>query len=151
MSQTTQRAFTAYLIDPERRTIKPVDMPGGPDNLQHIYKLLGCNLITSAAITEHDAIYCDDEGLIKGPVAAFFGVQGNPQPLAGRGLVVGLDADGHDEAPQLTLSEVQARTIFIERMTKDMWWLETAASPKVREIGTLEHVMTRLAGEVCHG
>jgi len=126
-------------------------MSGGPDHLQQIYKLLGCQLITPAALSDHDSIYCDDEGLIKGPVYQFFGVRGYPQPLAGRGLVVGIDDDGNDEAPRLTLEEVKARTYFIERLTKDAWSMRGATTPNCMEIGHLQHVVTALGGEASHG
>ena len=151
MSSTKQGAFTAYLINPETRSIEAVDMHGGEDHLQDIYRLLDCQLITSAAIDAHNTIYCDDEGLIHGPVYQFFGFSGNLQPLAGRGLVVGLDAEGNDCAPSLSLAEVKERTYFIERLFKDLWGLRRATKLQTCEIAPLAHIEATLTGAVCHG
>lgn len=148
---TRQGAFTAYLIIPETRSIEAVEMRGGSDHLQDIYRLLDCQLITTAALDEHDTIYCDDEGLLHGPVYQFFGVSGNPQPLAGRGLVVGLDADGNDCAPRLSLAEVKERTYFIERLFKDLWGLRRATQLHSCEIAPLGHIEATLTGAACHG
>lgn len=151
MAMQNQGAFTAYLINPTERTVEAVNMQGGKDHLQDIYKLLDCSIITTAHIDEHDTIYCDDEGLIHGPVYQFFGVKGFPQPLAGRGLVVGLDPEGFDTTPRLTLAEVQARTCFIDRLAQDLWALRTFTAGNTCEIATLSHVEATLRGEVAHG
>lgn len=99
---TTPRAgFTAYLIDPEQRTVAPVTLTQQPTALQEIYRHLDCQIISSAHLDDGDTIYVDDEGLLGGPVMQFFGIKGVGQPLAGRGLVVGIDADGNDVAPSI--------------------------------------------------
>lgn len=151
MSSTTQGAMTAYLINPETRSIEAVPMSGGEDHLQDIYRLLKCRLITTAPLGEHDTIYCDDEGLLGGPVYQFFGVSGYPQPIAGRGLVVGVDAEGCDTSPTLSLAEVKARTFFIERLFEDLWGLRQANRLHACEIAPLAHVTEHLAGSACHG
>lgn len=151
MASRNQGAFTAYLINPETRTIEPVAMTGGADNLQDIYRLLACDIITAAHLDAHDAIYCDDEGLTHGPVYQFFGVKGYPQPLAGRGLIVGIDAEGHDCAPRISLADIKARTYFIERLFKDLWGLRHAERLNACEIAPLAHIEATLSGEPCHG
>ena len=150
MATNQQGAITAYLIDPARRTIEAVEMPGGPDHLQDIYRHLDCRLITTLPLG-FDTIYCDDEGLINGPVCQFFGVRGVPQPIAGRGLVVGLDPDGFDASPCATIELVRAQTFFVERICRDLWSVHHAKQPRRCEIGTLAHVQSVLTGEVCHG
>jgi hypothetical protein len=151
MASNREGAFTAYLINPETRSIEAVEMQGGAGHLQDIYRLLGCSLITTAPLSDHDTIYCDDEGLLHGPVYQFFGVSGFPQPLAGRGLVVGLDAEGNDCAPRLSLAEVKERTYFIERLFKDLWGLRQATKLHSCEIAPLAHIEATLTGAACHG
>ena len=151
MSNIRQGAFTAYLINPETRSIEAVEMTGGADHLQDIYKLLDCDLITTAHLDAHDAIYCDDEGLMHGPVYQFFGIKGYPQPIAGRGLVVGVDAEGNDCAPRLSLADIKARTYFIERLFKDLWGLRHAEHLNACEIAPLAHIEATLTGDACHG
>lgn len=151
MATNPQGAITAYLIDPARRTIAAVDLPGGPQHLQDIYTKLQCNLITSVPLGPQDTVYCDDEGLLHGPVYQFFGVRGVAQPIAGCGLVVGLDDDGNDTTPALSLEEVRERVYFIERLTRDLWSLRAATRLQTCDIAPLDHVVRQVFGEVCHG
>lgn len=85
-----------FLIDPAARTLTPVDVDKPRD-------LIGCDRITTAYFNDaSDVVYVDDEGLLKGPTD-FFLIEGYPQPLAGKGVVVGTDAEGNDISP--TVSE----------------------------------------------
>lgn len=148
MSHEPPRAtIPAYLINPETKTIEAVSIDASKEHLPQIYVHLGCTLITTAPVAGGDTVYVDDEGLIKGPVYQFFGLQGYPQPLAGRGLVMGSDGEGNDAAPALSLDEVKARLYFIERLTRDLWSIRQAGS-RALEIGHLAHIERALAGEV---
>jgi hypothetical protein len=83
----------AVLIDPTNRSIMYVEYDG---NYQSIYKLIDAQCFDVVRIDKGDTIFVDDEGLIngKGMRAGFF-VYGNyPQPLAGKGLVLGVDDEG---------------------------------------------------------
>lgn len=151
MATSQQGAIQAYLIDPDTRTVEAVDMTGGAQHLEDIRKLLKCRLITTAPMGERDTVYCDDEGLIRGPVYQFFGISGYPQPIAGRGLVVGLDADGYDTSPSLGLDEVRERVFFIERLFRDMWGVRQATRLRRCEIAPLARVEEVLTGDACHG
>ena len=122
-------------------------MSGGEGHLQDIYKLLDCQIITAVPFGP-DSVYCDDEGLTKEPVYQFFGIKGVAQPLAGRGLVIGLDADGNDATPSMTLEDVQAQTFFVERLFRDLWGVREAERLHHCEIGPLEYVTSRLSGEL---
>lgn len=80
----------AFLIDPAERTLTSIEFEG---DFRKIGELIGCDIITAARINDlGDVIYVDDEGLMKGQ-ASFFLVEGYPQPLAGRGLLVGTDVE----------------------------------------------------------
>lgn len=151
MEDNTQRAITAYLINPSERTIEAVSMKGGSNHLADLQALIGCRTITSTPLGDHDIVYCDDEGLLGDPVFQFFGVKGNPDPIAGKGVVVGIDADGYDIAPRMTVDEVKANTFFIERLFPRLWGMSPANHPQCTEIATLDHVQACLAGEVYHG
>jgi hypothetical protein len=140
----------AYLINPETKTIEAVSIDASKEHLPQIYAHLGCNLVTTAPLAGSDTVYVDDEGLIKGPVYQFFGLQGYSQPLAGRGLVVGSDGDGNDVAPALSLDEVKGRLFFIERLTRDLWSIRQAGSHAM-EVGPLAHIERTLGGEAIHG
>ena len=80
----------AILIDTPKQTIEIVDYSG---DYKDIYTLLGCELFTSVYLegVGQDTLYVDDEGLyVENQV--FFNIKGCPQPLAGRGLILGTDA-----------------------------------------------------------
>jgi len=150
MATNQQGAITAYLIDPARRTIEAVELPGGPDHLQDIYRHINCRLITTLPLG-FDTIYCDDEGLLNGPVCQFFGVSGGSQLIAGRGLVVGFDPNGFDAAPCATIDMVRAQTFFVERISRDLWALLHPKRRRRCEIGTLAYVQATMAADVYDG
>lgn len=103
----------AILIDPFTETIEVVDYSG---DWQDISTLLGCSLFTTidlgdndiydSDIGDSDTLYVDDEGLYVED-QRFFNLEGYPQPLAGRGLVLGYTSDGNSTDSSLTVSEIQ--------------------------------------------
>jgi Domain of unknown function (DUF3846) len=99
----------AILIDPVERTITEVEHDG---NYKSIYPQLGCDLFTCVYLENDDAIFVDDEGLLKGG-QHFFKVNTYPQPLAGRGLILGCDADGETVGATISLAEITERITFL--------------------------------------
>ena len=100
----------AILIDPFTRSVSEVEYSG---NYKDIYDLIDCDTFTLASIDpDGDGIFVDDEGLFK-PEQAFFWHKGYPQPLAGKGLVLGCDEEGESISPKTTLEEVKANTQFL--------------------------------------
>ena len=103
----------AILIDPFTETIEVVDYSG---DWQDISTLLGCSLFTTIDLGDNDiydsdlgdsdTLYVDDEGLYVED-QRFFNLEGYPQPLAGRGLVLGYTSDGNSTDSSLTVSEIQ--------------------------------------------
>ena len=93
----------AILIDPFHETIEMVDYSG---DWEDISALIGCSLFTTIDLGDSDTLYVDDEGLyVKNQ--RFFNLKGYPQPLAGRGLVLGYTLDGDSTDSSLTVSQVQ--------------------------------------------
>jgi hypothetical protein len=118
----------AYLIDPQARTIKPVEYGGGIDS---IYKLIDADTFDLARFNEQgDGIFVDDEGLLHGPVYQFFGVRGYGQPLAGKGLVLGCDEEGNSVSPSVSLDWLKANTFWIERLMPNILGVTQARSRK---------------------
>lgn len=104
------QGFTTILIDPFTRTVSEVQYNG---EYKHIYELIQCDTYDAARINKHgDAIFVDDEGLFK-EEQAFFWHEDYPQPLAGRGLLLGCrSTDGETIAPSTTLEEVRSKVEF---------------------------------------
>lgn len=59
------------------------------------------------------AIFLDDNGLLNDP-QRFFLIRGYPDPLAGKGLVMGSDAEGNTQAAKTPLKWLQDNIRFAE-------------------------------------
>lgn len=100
----------AILIDPFTRDITEVEYTG---DIGCIYEHIQANCFDAARFdNKGDAVYVDDEGLLKEPTH-FFQIAGYPQPLAGRGLVLGVDREGESVSPTVSLDWVRANTTFM--------------------------------------
>ena len=100
-----------YLIDPFEKTITPVYYDG---DFRSIYGLIDCSTFAVAGCGRYD-LFVDDEGLFKAD-QKFFLVHEYPQPLAGKALVAGVDNEGNTVPPSITLEELEARVLWIERV-----------------------------------
>ena len=101
----------AYLIDPFEKSITEVDYSGNYQDLSAI-----CGYDTFAVATfndEGDGVFVDDEGLFK-PDQKFFIIGSYPQPLAGRGLVLGVDGEGASVSPTVDRSWLDGHVRFVE-------------------------------------
>lgn len=113
----------AILIDPHSQTVQSVEWNG---HYQHIYKLIDCECYDVARINKHgDGVFVDDEGLFK-EEQAFFLVDGYPQPLAGKGLVLGVDTEGESVEPKVTLERIAdtIRWVLPIRVNGELTWLD---------------------------
>ena len=107
----------AILIDPFACEVREVDLTG---EFEQLYKLLSHETMKVDTFTTvnlgnpgNDAIFVDDEGLLK-PCERFFMWNGYPQPLAGKGLILGADDEGETISPYITVAEVRHSVTFIE-------------------------------------
>lgn len=90
----------AILIDPDTETISEVDYNG---DYRQIHKLIEASCFDLARIDACNSIYVDDEGMLVGK--KIFAYEG--YPLAGKGLVLGVDDEGNSISPSLTLDQVK--------------------------------------------
>lgn len=102
-----------YLIDPIALTISVVQLDRG--DINQMYKLLGVESFDCARINaQGDAIFVDDEGLLKSqPANNFFQCDWYPTPLAGKGLVLGVDSRGNSTDPKVSIEDMVAHTYGI--------------------------------------
>jgi hypothetical protein len=95
----------SILIDPFEKTVTEVEHTG---DYRHIYDLIKCDTFTCVQISRTDAVYVDDNGLLGNlEEQQFFSLL--PlwhEPLAGRGLILGVDSKGDSTAPKITVEEV---------------------------------------------
>lgn len=102
----------AILIDANNREIKEVSLG---DDYKEIYQHIGCEIFDVVRIDENNDVYVDDEGLLKlSPESKFFFVEGYPQPLAGNGLVTGIDNNtGETISTSLTVEQLKSKVKFM--------------------------------------
>lgn len=106
----------AYLINPFHQTIMIVDYEYG-GSFKQISQHISTEEVTDPLFCAVDidgehTLYLDDEGLYRED-QHFFNWKGYPQPLAGKGLIMGTDYEtGESVAPTLTLDEVSSQITF---------------------------------------
>lgn len=100
--------YKGFLIDPENRTITQVEYNG---DYKQIYKFIKCETFTVVRLDEKNTIFVDDEGLLHDP-RYFFKLKGYDQPLANRGLILGVDHEG--ESVSSTYELVDAKNLVEE-------------------------------------
>ena len=112
---TEDHGRRAYLIDPTTKLISQVYVKDYKDIQQHI----GCEMFTMAfRLDNADVLYMDDMGLIDGKPHDYFAVlDAYNAPLAGRGLLVGSNAQGGDE-------DVRTEILDLAMMVK---WAESTS------------------------
>ncbi len=110
----------AFLIDPFKQEVSVVEFTG---NYKNIYTHIQCRVFTACAFDQNgDTVWVDDEGLLKDLTQqAFFLIAGYPQPLAGRGLVLGAGAEGESIAPVTSLEDIKSRVKFLSLYEAQMW------------------------------
>jgi hypothetical protein len=107
-----------YLVDPFNKTVTDVETDGYP----HFKTLIGVDLICTVTVRVYDkgefipprdTIFLDDEGLyVKDQ--AYFLVAGYAQPLAGKGILLGTDAEGETVGAYMEFDEFKKMVSFID-------------------------------------
>ena len=141
----------AFLIDPFNHTITEVEYSG---DYREISTLLQCSLFTTVTLNEEgDTLFVDDEGLYVDN-QRFFTVEGYPQPLGGRGLVLGSDCEGESVAPQkVTAADLRGLIgwvrpdLELQEMKVEEGEVEHPVFGKAFQISTVPIFGTRKKGE----
>lgn len=107
-----------YLIDPFKRTIEEVEHNGSLDS---IYELIDARCFALAAFDgKGNSAYVDDEGLFRDG-QEFFLMKNYPQPLAGKGLILGCNDEGDSVSPTVSIDEVRAQVKFLSAEQIRSW------------------------------
>lgn len=135
----TDKSLHAILIDPTSRTVEPVELNRG---YREISRILGCGCFTTLGLSRSEVLYLDDEGLLKEEPGPFFKLEGYPQPLAGRGLILGLDFDGESVSTKLTVEKVRQKVSWPE--VKFVGFADSSGTEDHPLLGSV-HVFRRVA------
>lgn len=106
----------AILIDPFECSIVEIDF--FYQSFRDIYPILShetmpVDTFTCVQLDQGDAVFVDDEGLLKNPIR-FFKMKCYDQPLAGKGLIMGSDEDGETTDAKTSLLWVHDQVKFME-------------------------------------
>lgn len=102
--------FHAVLIDPYKNTVEDVTYNG---DYRHIYELCQVRTFDFVPLQNTDDLFVDDEGLCNlTPETRFFVIEGDTQPLAGRGLILNHDKDGESIAAKFDAAYYRPRVKF---------------------------------------
>jgi hypothetical protein len=115
----------SILISPYDETVSEVVLPE-PHNYRDINRQIDCDVFTIVQLNENNAMFVDDEGLLKiaddakaaETNARFFLIcdeSGAPRHLiAGKGLVLANDSEGDSVSTTMTVDEVRSRVKFLK-------------------------------------
>jgi hypothetical protein len=112
----------AWLIDPFAQTVERVDLHAAVssvDELHEIYTLLDCQTLESIAPlnADGDRMLIDEDGKINGRHQEYFFCRLWPHdPLAGRALWVGRNAEGDITSPKRALEYVRGHIAWSLRI-----------------------------------
>lgn len=101
------------LIDPFTETISEIEHS---QDYKEIYRVLSHEAVkvdcfSVVSLSDTESLFVDDEGLLKDP-KYFFMYDGYPQPLAGKGLILGLDQEGDSISTQFTVEDIKKKVSF---------------------------------------
>lgn len=114
----------AFLIDPAARTVEQLDNHQGwphqaiSDAIQTL-RISGAPLYPEQRLG--DRVWVDDEGFLEAGRPVFF-LGEYAMPLAGRGLVLGLNQAGENRVPSISIEDLRKEVYFTN--------LETTATPR---------------------
>lgn len=109
----------ALLIDPTTLSVNEIEI-SQEKFLGDLYDAIGCNLVERVCIEDEQGrtyeIWVDEEGLftIDPEAVCMFAFEGYPQPLAGKGVLLGATPDFYESADTpLSALDAFKRTKFI--------------------------------------
>jgi len=132
----------AYLIDPSRFTIAPVEIDRD-HTLEQLYKHIGCDMVEAVYLENGDTLYVDEEGLLKRQWH-FIVLDGYPQPIAGKGVLVGATPAGNSTDAKTSLEALTAKVSYMEMLVNGVVSIREAVRPKAYHLERLDRVLERL-------
>ena len=105
----------AILIDPWKRSLETIDIKRGNDReaLQELYKLVGEDAIDAAYIRLGESIVVGDHSALADPPLPSYWINGYPERIYGRGVVIGYSKDGSDRQTKLTVDEISKMITWV--------------------------------------
>jgi hypothetical protein len=119
-----EKSIKGILVDPFLKTVTEVTVTGlkeewGMNYLDSLYRHLGCKTIEAAYLNiEDESLYVDEEGMYPGRQMFFYLPKLSPyQPLAGRGIFVGLDeTTGDSSDTKMKVEDILGQIEWLDRV-----------------------------------
>jgi hypothetical protein len=115
--ETKLKNMKAILIDSKSKTVRYVEVKVNDGSaLESMYNHIDCDLVEVINIDDKNDLFVDEEGLLKlNKDSQFFLYDGFPQPLAGNGLILGLNQEeGESVETSLSIEEVAEKVLFLD-------------------------------------
>ena len=115
----------AILIDPERRTIEPIELPDNDSAINAaMRRIIGCTGLDYGVIDDmRDTIWVDEFGLTRGqPVYAFKLLR--REPYAGKAVIIGADDTGATCAPYIPIGVLRNDVEWLDAIVPAVDWIE---------------------------
>jgi hypothetical protein len=119
----------AYLIDPEKRSVRPIELPdkGMLDAMRAIIGPPSGGMDHVIISDEHDSIWVDEFGLKRGEPIHAFKLPTSPTPFAGRAIIIGADRDtGFDRPPFIPIEMLIATVDWLGIIVPAVEWIDEA-------------------------
>lgn len=104
----------AIRIDHHKRTVYAVELEPGAV-LRGLQAAVGGCIEPAGDLPGANVLYVNEEGLLRRPERLFVLRGWTAQPLAGSGIIVGEDPEGETVPADLSVADVWARLVFLER------------------------------------
>jgi hypothetical protein len=131
------------LIDPKACALTEVHLEADKDHLRQIYDLLHCDTFDCVGLDNADTLYVDDNGIATGSPFHFI-VADYPQPLVGRGLILGTNEEGESISAKTTLDDLRARITFMTHLAPGLVALRKGTDTEGHRLHYTKDVFERL-------
>lgn len=115
----------AYLIDPEARTVRPIELPDKDKNmLDEMRRIVGGDMDHGPISDEHDSIWVYEFGLKRGEPVYAFKLPVQHEPYAGRAIIIGADDRGLTRPPFIPIDVLMRDIEWLGVIVPEVTWLE---------------------------
>jgi hypothetical protein len=115
----------AYLIDPEARVVRSIELPE-KNMLDEMRRIVGGAMDHGLISDEHDTIWVDEFGLKRGEPVHAFKLTCNRDPYAGRAIIIGADDNGLTRPPFIPIEFLMHDVEWLGVIVPEVVWLKDA-------------------------
>ena len=116
----------AILIDPERRTVEPIELPDNDIAIgEEMQRIIGCSGLDYGLIDDmRDTIWVDEFGLKRGKPIHAFKLPVQHDPYAGKAVILGADDMGATCAPYIPIDLLRQDIEWLGVIVPEVEWIK---------------------------